>query len=119
MMDRTSNIQKYCDNAITIYELIELYNKKYGTSESAPLTETVAIPDRQPANDGSLKMTYYVEEAGICHVCGGEAHYMRKDDGTHQCTPQKKHCPVMKKYYLELAKIRHKRNSASKKKPKV
>lgn len=108
MMDRTSNIQKYCGNAITIYELIDLYNARYGTTESAPPTETIAIPDKQPANDGSLKMTYYDEEAGVCHLCGGEAHYIRKDDGTHQCTPQKKHCPVMKKLYSKQRNINHK-----------
>ena len=119
MMDRTSNIQKYCDNAITIYELIELYNEKHGTSESAPLTETIVIPDRQPANDGSLKMTYYVEEAGVCHVCGGEAHYIRKDDGTHQCTSQKKHCPAMKKHYNEIKRVKELQRYHSKKKLKA
>ena len=117
MLDRSSNSKKYCGNAITIYELIDLYNARYGTNETSPLVETIAIPDRQPANDGSLKMTYYDEEAGVCHVCGGEAHYIRKDDGTHQCTPQKKHCPVMKKIYNKQRNINHKLAQARKQQP--
>lgn len=119
MMDRTSNISKGYRNSITIHELIENYNNHYGTSEQAPLSENLEIPKAQIGVDNGLKMTYYVEEAGVCHVCGGEAHYIRKDDGTHQCTPQKKHCPVMKKHYNEIKRVRELQRYYDKKKPKV
>lgn len=117
MMDRTSNISKGYRNSITIHELIAKYNNHYGTDEQAPLTENLEIPKAQIGVDNGLKMTYYVEEAGVCHVCGGEAHYMRKDDGTHQCTPQKKHCPVMKKIYNKQRNINHKLAQARKQQP--
>lgn len=108
MIDRTSNISKGYRNSITIHELIENYNNHYGTTEQAPSSENLEIPKAQIGVDNGLKMTFYVEEAGVCHLCGGEAHYVRKDDGAHQCTPQKKHCPVMKKLYSKQRNINHK-----------